>query len=110
MSDLNPAVAALLSELEADPEQASVTFFPMGLHTHLMSDGQGGWNLEVHTTRMSDEDTEKVLSSDEHLPTEQLVFRMSMLAMIAEVYVDEQTAGFADDADAELAALLNEEK
>lgn len=109
MSDLHPAVAALLSELEADPTTASVTFFPMGIHTHLMSDGMGGWNLEVHTTRQSEEDVEEVVSSDEHLPTEQLVFRMSMLAMIAEVTLDEQTRGFADDADAELAAL-NDEK
>lgn len=108
MFGVNPAVEALLAELEADPNTASVTFFPMGLHTHMTSDGQGGWNLEVHTTRQFEEDEEQILDHAEHLPTEVLVTRMSMLAMIAEVYVDEQTRGFADDADVELAALLDE--
>ena len=44
---MNPEVAALLEELAADTQKASVTFFPMGIHTHLTSDGMGGWNLEV---------------------------------------------------------------
>ena len=47
---MNPEVAALLEELAADTQKASVTFFPMGIHTHLTSDGMGGWNLEVHST------------------------------------------------------------
>lgn len=109
MFGTNPAVEALLAELEADPNAASVTFFPMGLHTHLMSDGQGGWNLEVHTTRQFEEDEEQILDSAEHLPTEVLVTRMAMLTMIADVYVAEQANGFADDADAELAALLDDQ-
>jgi hypothetical protein len=109
MFEATPEVMSLLAELEADPNAVSLTFFPMGIHTHIMSDGQGGWNLEVHTTVENEGDMEAVISDDRNLPTEVLVTRMSMLALIANVYVDEQVQQFsADDADAELAALLGE--
>lgn len=105
---MNPEVAALLEELAADTRKASVTFFPMGLHTHLTSDGQGGWNLEVHTT-VEDHETEQeeTISAEEHLTTEELVFRMSMLAMIADSIIDAQVQAESDDLDAELAEFFN---
>lgn len=104
---MNPEVAALLEELAADTTVASVTFFPMGLHTHLMSDGQGGWNLEVHTTRMSEEDVEEVVTAEEHLTTDDLVFRMGTLALVAEMYIDQlvEEAHVVDDVEAFLANL-----
>ena len=109
--ELSPAVAELLTTLAADPETASVTFFPMGLHTHLMSDGMGGWNLEVHTT-VEDHMTEQeqILSDEEHLSTEELVFRMGSLAALAEAWIDQMIAHAGEDFDSELAALLNDEK
>ena len=106
--ELNPAVAELLSTLEADPETASVTFFPMGLHTHLMSDGMGGWNLQVHTS-VEDHTTEQeqVLSDEEHLSTEELVFRMASLAALGEAWIDQMIAS-AGDIDEELEAFFSE--
>ena len=55
---MNPEVAALLEELADDTQKASVTFFPMGIHTHLSSDGMGGWNLQVHST-VEDHETQQ---------------------------------------------------
>jgi hypothetical protein len=109
--ELSPAVAELLSTLEADPQTASVTFFPFGLHTHLMSDGMGGWNLEVHTSVPVDsEEPEEVISDEEHLSTEELVFRMSSLASLAEAWMDQMVADAGQDFDAELEALLNDQQ
>lgn len=109
MFEASPEVMSLLAELEADPNAVSLTFFPMGIHTHIQSDGQGGWNLEVHTTVEQEGEMEAVISDDRNLPTEVLVTRMSMLALIANVYVDEQVSQFsAGDPDAELSALLGE--
>ena len=105
---MNPEVVALLEELAADTNKASVTFFPMGIHTHLSSDGMGGWNLEVHTT-VEDHETEQeeIISHEEGMSTEALVFRMSMLAMIADTILDAQAQELAGDLDAELEAFFN---
>lgn len=107
---MNPEVTALLEELAADTQKASVTFFPMGLHTHLTSDGLGGWNLEVHST-VEDHTTEQeeIISHEEHLSTEELVGRMGILCMVADAFVDAQAATLVGDLDAELEALLNGE-
>lgn len=107
---MNPEVVALLEELAADPRKASVTFFPMGLHTHLTSDGEGGWNLETHTT-VEDHETEveETISHEEHLTTDELVFRMGMLAAIADSILDAQMQELMGDSfDAELEALLSD--
>lgn len=107
--ELSPAIAELLSTLEADPQTASVTFFPMGLHTHLMSDGMGGWNLQVHTSvPMDSDEREEVISDEEHLSTEELVFRMASLAALGEAWMDAMVAD-AGDLDEELEAFFNEQ-
>lgn len=107
---MNPEVAALLEELADDTRKASVTFFPMGIHTHLTSDGRGGWNLEVHST-VEDHETqqEEIISAEQSLSTEELVGRMGILAMIAEGYMSQAVADLTADLDAELNALLNGE-
>lgn len=105
---MNPEVAELLAELAADTQQASVTFFPMGVHTHLMSDGMGGWNLEVHSTVEFPWEEEQTITAEEHLSTEELVGRMGILAMIAEGFVAQQAEAEAakSDLDAELERFL----
>lgn len=107
---MNPEVAALLEELAADTEKASVTFFPMGIHTHLSSDGEGGWNLQVHTTRTSEDDVEQVVTDDHHVSTEDLLFRMGTLTFIAEMFIDQQVqeSNVADDAEEFLRQLAGE--
>lgn len=106
---MNPEVAALLETLASDPRQASVTFFPIGMHTHLMSDGMGGWNLEVHSTVTSMEEQEVIISAEEHLTTDELVGRMGILAMLSDGFVEQQAQAAMGDLDAELNALLNGE-
>ena len=106
---MNPEVAALLETLASDPRQASVTFFPIGLHTHLMSDGMGGWNLQVHTSVQSYEEEEVIISDEEHLTTDELVGRMSMLALMSEGFISQQAEAAMSGLDAELDALLNGE-
>lgn len=106
---MNPEVAALLETLAADPQQASVTFFPIGLHTHLMSDGMGGWNLQVHSTVTSMEEQEEIISAEEHLTTDELVGRMGILAMISDGFISQQVESQMSSLDAELDALLNGE-
>ena len=108
---MNPAVEALLSELAADTEKVSVTFFPMGMHTHLMSDGLGGWNLQVHSTVQFPWEEEVIISDESNLTTDELVGRMGILAMIADGFVAQQAEAVmgTTDLDAELNALLNGE-
>lgn len=108
---MNPEVAALLEELAADTQKASVTFFPMGIHTHLSSDGMGGWNLQVHST-VEDHETqqEEIISAEEHLSTDELVGRMGILVMIAEGFMSQQVEALTAGLDAELEALLNGEQ
>lgn len=106
---MNPQVEALLAELAADTEKVSVTFFPIGLHTHLMSDAMGGWNLQVHSTVEFPWEEEQIISSEEHLTTDELVGRMGILAMISEGFIAQQAEAAMGDLDAELNALLNGE-
>ena len=104
---MNPEVVALLEELAADTNKASVTFFPMGLHTHLTSDGAGGWNLEVHSTVENPWEQEEMISHEEHMSTDALVFRMSMLAMIADTFLDAQMEDLTSGLDDELDSFFN---
>lgn len=106
---MNPEVAALLEELAADPQKASVTFFPLGIHTHLMSDGQGGWNLEVHSTVQFPWEEEQTISAEEHLTTDELQGRMGILVLMSEGMVAQTTEAAMADLDAELEALLGGE-
>ena len=106
---MNPEVAALLETLASDPRQASVTFFPMGMHTHLMSDGMGGWNLQVHSTVQFPWEQEEIISDESNLTTDELVGRMGILAMIADGFVEQQAQAAMGDLDAELDRLLNGE-
>lgn len=106
---MNPEVSALLEELATNTEVASVTFFPMGLHAHLMSDGMGGWNLQVHSTVQHEWEQEQVLSDEEHLSTDELLARMGMLTMVADGFISQQVDAGMSDLDAELNALLNGE-
>ena len=107
---MNPEVAALLEELAADTNKASVTFFPMGIHTHITSDGEGAWNLQVHTTRTSEDDVEEVVSDDKHVSTEELVHRMGVLSFIAEMFMDQmvEESHIGDDAEEFLRQLAGE--
>lgn len=106
---MNPEVAALLEELAANPQTASVTFFPLGLHTHLMSDGIGGWNLQVHSTVQFPGQEEEIISDETSLTTEELVGRMGILAMLSDGFVEQQAQAAMGDLDAELDRLLNGE-
>lgn len=105
---MSPEVAALLEELAADTQKASVTFFPLGMHTHLMSDGHGGWNLEVHSTIQFPWEEEVTISSEQSLTTEELVGRMSILAMLSDLQIETQASALSADLDAELEAFFNE--
>ena len=106
---MNPQIAELLATLSADPSTASVTFFPIGMHTHLMSDGMGGWNLQVHSTVQFPWEEEQIISDEEHLNTEELVGRMGILAMMSEGFIGMQAEAAMSDLDAELDRLLNGE-
>lgn len=106
---MTPEVEALLSELSADPQKVSVTFFPLGMHTHLMSDGVGGWNLQVHSTIQFPWEEEVIISDESNLTTDELVGRMGILAMISEGFIAQQAEAAMGDLDAELNALLNGE-
>lgn len=106
---MNPEVAALLETLAADTRQVSVTFFPIGMHSHLMSDGMGGWNLQIHSTVEFPWEEEQVISNEEHLSTEELVGRMGIMAMLSDGFIAQQAEAAMADLDAELNALLNGE-
>lgn len=106
---MSPEVAALLEELAADTQKASVTFFPLGVHTHLMSDGMGGWNLEVHSTVQFPWEEEQTISAEEHLSTDELQGRMGLLVLMSDGMVSQQAEVAMSDLDAELEALLNGE-
>lgn len=106
---MTPEVEALLSELSADPQKVSVTFFPLGMHTHLMSDGVGGWNLQVHSTVQFPWEEEQIISDESNLSTEELVGRMGILAMLSDGFIGQQAEAAMADIDAELNALLNGE-
>lgn len=106
---MNPEVAALLEELASDPQTASVTFFPLGVHTHLMSDGQGGWNLQVHSTPETPEEGEMVITDEHNLATVELLMRMSTLADMSEQYLSQMAEKAMRDIEAELEALLGGE-
>lgn len=106
---MNPEVAALLSELTEDTEKVGVTFFPIGMHTHLMSDGIGGWNLQVHSTVQFPWEEEVVVSDEKNLTTDELVGRMGILAMLSDGFIEQQAQAAMSGLDAELNALLNGE-
>jgi hypothetical protein len=67
----------------------------------------GGWNLQVHTTPRSEDEPEQMVSDEEHLTTDELVFRMGTLSMIADTILADMAQQMASDLDAELEAFFN---
>ena len=105
--NLSPEASAVLEELAANPEMVSVSFFPMGMHSHLMADGRGGWNLKVHSTVQFPWEEEVVISSEDHLSTHDLLMRMEGLATLGNLHVELQAQALSSDLDAELEAFFN---